>query len=140
MAANRQQAQPAIWSTSTLPVVLIIAAMIVGVAALLPLVQSSGATSTGGRIRELDQLRQDWQARLYEQEVRVAQLGSLERIEREARLRLKMGPPREIHYFSVDAQAPAPHRLPARFLPDERPQTEAGSSLWEDILDWLPVP
>jgi hypothetical protein len=135
----RTQAAPRFWSPN-LPVILIVAAMAVGLAALLPLVQTSGATTTAGRIRELQQERRDWQAQLHEQEVRVAQMGSLERIEREARERLKMVPPTEIHYFSVDASAPEPHRLPSRFLPEEPADSEPGSSLWEDIAGWLPLP
>lgn len=142
MAANPRQAHatPGIWSSSTLPVLLIVAAVAVGIAALLPLVQSSGATSTAGHIRQLQQEREDWQARLHEQEVKVARLGSLERIDQEARIRLKMGPPTIVHYFSVDAPAPAPHRLPARFLPPQDAPVEPGDTLWKDIADWLPLP
>lgn len=125
---------------STLPVVLIIAAMIVGMAAFLPLVQSSGATTTGGNIRRLEQEREDWSARLQEQEITVAELGSLTRIEQEARTRLKMAPPEEVHYIRVDAPAPAPHRLPSRYLPEQPGHTDAGSSLWEDAFGWLPIP
>jgi cell division protein FtsL len=120
--------------------VLIIAAVLVGIAALLPLVQNSLATSTGGSISRLEQEREDWKARLNEQEIQVAQLGSLARIEREARERLKMVEPAEVNYLSVDAPAPAPHKLPSRYLPPEPPQPETGSSLWEDALGWLPLP
>jgi hypothetical protein len=123
-----------------LPVFLLIGAMAVGLAAMLPLIQTSGATNTAGRIRELNQAREDWEARLHEQELRVAELGSLDRIEKEARERLRMGPPKEIHYISVDAPPPEPHRLPSRFLPKEEAPNDAGSSLWEDIVDWLPGP
>jgi hypothetical protein len=142
MATNpRPQARTAPgFLTGNLPVILIVAAMVVGLAALLPLVQTSGATTAAGRIRQLEQERRDWQAQLHEQEVRVAQLGSLERIEKEARERLKMVPPAETHYFRVDAPAPAPHRLPSRFLPEEPPDTDTGASLWEDIAGWLPFP
>ena len=143
MAANpRPQARPApgVWSSTTLPVILIVAAVIVGVAALLPLLQSSGATSTAGHIRELEQQREDMEALLHQQEIEVARLGSLERIEQEARIRLKMGPPEAIRYFSVDAVAPAPHRLPSRFLPPQEPTGDTGESLWDDVVDWLPLP
>jgi len=143
VAANpRQQAHPApgVWSSSTLPVILIVAAVVVGIAALLPLLQSSGATSTAGHIRGLEQQREDMEALLHQQEVEVARLGSLERIEQEARIRLKMGSPRTIHYFSVDAAAPAPHRLPSRFLPPQEQPGDTGTSLWEDVIDWLPTP
>jgi hypothetical protein len=136
----RQHAQTGFWGSTNLPVALLIAAMVVGVAALLPLVQTSGATNTAGHIRQLEQDREDWEARLHEQEITVAELGSLNRIEKEARERLRMGPPKEIHYISVDAPPPEAHRLPSRFLPEEVQKSDAGSSLWDDIVDWLPGP
>ncbi len=138
----RHTAQPAsrFLGNSSLPVILLFAAMAVGTAALLPLVQISGATNTGGHIRVLQQEKADWEARLHEQEIAVAELGSLDRIEKEARERLRMGPPKEVHYISVDAPPPEPHRLPSRFLPEEQNPSDAGSSLWDDIRDWLPGP
>lgn len=142
MATPRQQARavPSTWVTGTLPIILIFATMVVGIAALLPLVQSSGATSTAGHIRVLEQQREDWQARLHEQEVTVAELGSLDRIDKEARERLKMGPPTDVNYISIDAPAPAPHRMPGRFLPDQPNQVSAGDSLWKALTDWFPFP
>lgn len=125
---------------TTLPVLLIGATLAVGVAGLLPLVQSSGVTTTGGRVWQLEQQRNDWQARLQEQEVEVAHLGSLERIEKEARERLKMAPPTEIHYISVDVLGPAPNRIPSRFLDDRPKESGAGDNLWEEIASWLPLP
>lgn len=124
----------------TLPVVMAIAAVIIGLAALLPLVQSSGSTTTAGQISQLQQEREDWQARLQEQEIKVAQLGSLSRIEQEAKTRLKMEAPKNVRYIRVDAAPPAAHRLPSRFLPQPTPQSHAGSSLWDDIIDRLPFP
>jgi len=135
----RQHARPGVWSSTNLAVALLVAAMVVGVAALLPLVQTSGATNTTGRIRQLEQDRVDWEARVHEEEVAVAELGSLDRIGKEARERLRMGPPAETHYISVDAPPPEPHRLPSRFLP-EASKSNTGSSLWEDITNWLPGP
>ncbi|MEX0682373.1 MAG: hypothetical protein WD904_09680 [Dehalococcoidia bacterium] len=143
MAANGDHttsAIPGVLGGSSLPVILIVAAVIVGVAALLPLVQTSIATTTGGSISRLEREREDWQARLHEQEVSVAQLGSLERVEREARDRLQMVTPDNVNYLRVDAPAPAPHRLPSRYLPAEPAQPDTGSSLWEDVFGWLPVP
>ena len=78
MAANRQgsSAIPEVLQDSNIPVILILVTLVVGIAALLPLVQTSLATSTGGNVARLEQLREDWQARLHEQEVNVAKLGS----------------------------------------------------------------
>jgi hypothetical protein len=124
----------------TLPIVLMVAAVLIGLAALLPLVQSSGSTSTSGRISQLQRERQDWQAQLQEEELKIARIGSLAHIQQEATTRLKMVPPTSVRYIRVDAAAPAPHHLPSRFLPEPTPPSHAGSSLWDDIVDHLPIP
>ena len=141
MAANRQRssAMPEVLQGTNIPVILILAALVVGIAALLPLVQTSLATSTGGNVSRLEQLREDWQARLHEQEVSIARLGSLDRIESEAKVRLKMVAPDSVTYLRVDAPPPAPHKLPSRYLPVEKGPVE-GESLWEDFFGWLPLP
>lgn len=124
-----------------LPVVLTIAAMVVGIAALLPLVQSSESTSTAGNIRQLEQDKTEWQMRLQELEVDIARLGSLDWIEAQARVRLKMRPPEETMYINVDAPPPEARRIPSRFLPKESvAEPETSSSVWEDLFGWLPLP
>jgi cell division protein FtsB len=141
MASNQRrevQATPTIWGFASLPVILLIAAMIVGLAALLPLVQSSGATTTAGSITQLQQQHDDWQARLEEEQAKIAQLSSMNTIRQEATTRLKMVEPAETHYITVDASAPAPDPLPSRLLPQQQPPATAGKSLWDDILDRLP--
>jgi cell division protein FtsL len=141
MASNQRreaQAAPTIWGFASLPLILLIAAMIVGLAALLPLVQSSGATTTAGSITQLQQQHDDWQARLEEEQANVARLSSLNTIRQEATTRLKMVEPAEKRYITVDAPAPAPDPLPSRFLPQQQPAPAAGKSLWEDIIDRLP--
>ena len=137
---HRQDAAAGLIPNGNLAVALAIAAMLVGLAAMLPLVQSSGSTTTAGQIGQLQQERADWTARLQEQEIKVAQLGSLAHIEQEARTRLKMVEPETVHYIRVPAAAPVPHHLPSRFLPQPSAESRAGSSLWDDILDRLPVP
>ena len=141
MAADRRgsSAIPDVLQGTNIPVILILAALVVGIAALVPLVQTSLATSTGGNVSRLEQLREDWQARVHEQEVSVAKLGSLDRIESAAKVRLKMVAPDAVTYLRVDAPAPAPHELPSRYLPDEKEPVESGS-LWEDFFGWLPLP
>ncbi len=122
-----------------LPVMLIFAAMAVGIAALLPLVQSSDATTIGGNVHTLQRERADWQARLGTLEVEVATLGSLARIEQEA-ARRNMGPPKDVGYLSVNAPPPEERRLPSRYLPQEKSPAEPGSSLLEEVFGWLPLP
>ena len=139
MAANRQRSSAIPLQDSNIPVILILVTLVVGIAALLPLVQTSLATSTGGSVSRLEQLREDWQAQLHEQELRVAQLGSLDRIDGEARGRLKMVTPDSVTYLLVDAPAPAPIKLPRRYLTEETGPVE-GESLWEEFFGWVPLP
>ena len=125
----------------SLSVLLAASAMAIGLAALLPLVQSSDATSTNGNIQRLEQQKADWQARLHELELGVASLGSLDRIEREARERLKMTEPGETRYLTMDVPAPGERRLPSRFLPPQSAeQKRSASSIWEKLFGWLPLP
>lgn len=124
----------------SLPVLLTVCALVIGLAALVPLIQSSDATSTNAKIQQLEQERSDWQARVHELELDVAYLGSLDRIENEAKGRLKMVAPQEVHYLTVDVPAPAERRLPSRFLPPQPQKKESGSSLWDRLFGWLPSP
>jgi cell division protein FtsL len=126
--------------SSGLPVALSLAAVIIGIAALLPLIQSSGATSKAGRVNALEEERTASQARLRELEVEVARLGSLDRIEQEARTRLGMEEPKETHFIPVDVPGPQPLKAPSRYLPAEPQHPHTSSSLWEDIFGWLPLP
>jgi hypothetical protein len=137
---HRQDTAAGIIPNGSLAVALAVAAMIVGAAALLPLVQSSGSTATSGQIGRLQQEREDWRARLQEQEVRVAQLSSLAHIENEARTRLEMVEPESVRYILVPAAAPVPHRVPSRYLPEPTSPPDAGKSVWDEILDRIPVP
>lgn len=124
-----------------LPVVLIVAAMVVGIAALLPLVQSSESTSTAGDIRRLEEERTAWQTQLQELEIEVAGMGSLDRIEKEARTRFKMTTPEHTEYIPVDAAPPEARKIPSRYLPKGTvAEPTSGSSVWEDVFGWLPLP
>ena len=139
MAAAGRQPAPGtgILRSPALPVVLILAACAIGVTALLPLIQSSSATSTAGDVRALEAERNDQRARLRALELEIAQLGSLPRIEQEAAARFKMGPPKILNYIAVDAPAPEAPRIPSRYLGEEPPKDSDSSSLFEDIADWL---
>jgi cell division protein FtsL len=124
-----------------MPLVLTIALVAIGLAALLPLLQSSQATTTGYSIRELERQRNDWQARIHELEAEVASLASLDRIENEARDRLKMQAPEDTVYITVDLPAPESQPIPERFLPPKNQETTQGDkSWWQSLLDLLPLP
>lgn len=100
------------------------AALLIAAAALLPVVQSSNATTTGHRIRELEAEKAAAQASIHSLETSVAQLGSLERIDREARDRLGMAPAGRTVMVAATEPAPPTRRVPARYLPLDagRPQ------------------
>ena len=124
-----------------LPVVLTVAAMLVGIAALLPLLQSSETTSTAGNILQMEREKAGWQTQLQELELTVAGMGSLDHIEREAKRRFRMTTPEEVVYILVDSPPPEARRIPSRyFAQDETVETGTGSSVWEDLIGWLPFP
>jgi cell division protein FtsL len=123
-----------------MPTLLIIAALVIGSAALIPLVQSAIATSTNGNVHRLEQQRDDWQAKTQELELEVATMASLDRIEKKARAELKMAEPKETRYITVEATAPEQRKLPSRYLPPKADEKQAGPSIWEQLLDWLPLP
>jgi cell division protein FtsB len=124
-----------------MPVVLTIAIVVVGLAGLLPLLESSQATSTGYSIRQLERQRNDWEARSHELEAEIASLVSLDRIEREARERLHMEVPEHTVYITVDVASPASQPVPDRFLPPkEQESVEENQSWWQSLLDLLPFP
>ena len=144
MAANKVHQQRALprATTSNLPAALAIAAVIVGLSALLPLVQSSGATTTNGRLQALGHRQEEWEIRLHELQVEVATLGGLERIEAEAKNRFNLVLPRETFYLPLEHPLPSNRVIPMRFLPsheqpDDLPEED---SILESFFGWLPIP
>lgn len=121
----------------SLPLLLALALLAVGLAALLPLTQFSGATTTNADIQRLERQRADLQARIHEMEIEIATLGGLDRIEREARERLRMAPPKETIYLVIEEPGPEPRRLPSRFLPPPAGSDLSGRAWWERLIDWL---
>lgn len=130
-----------VFSGLSFPVLLVIASVLVGLAALLPLVQSSGATSTAGTVHQLEEEKADWRARTRQLELEIATLGSLSRIEQEAAARFKMMAPKDVRYIRVDAPPPEGRRLPSRFQPEGAESSKKESStLWDDLFGWIPTP
>jgi cell division protein FtsL len=123
-----------------MPVLLIISALLIGMAALIPIVQSSIATTTSGNVTKLEQQRDDWRARVQDLELEVATMAGLNRIEETARTKLKMVDPADTRYIAVDAPAPEPRKLPSRYLPPEPAQPKPGPSILDRIVDLLPLP
>ncbi len=131
---------PEFLRSPSLPTLLIISALAIGTAALLPLVQSSIATTTNGNVHRLEQQRDDWQARIQETELEVATMAGLERIEKTAKTDLNMVEPKETLYITAAAEPPEPRRLPSRYLPSAPEEGHSDPAIWEQLLDWLPLP
>jgi len=124
-----------------MPVVLTIALVAIGLAGLLPLLQSSQATTTGYSIRELERQRSDWEARIHELEAEIASLAALDRIEKEARQRLDMEVPEHTVYLTVDVAGPESQPIPDRFLPPKKQESaKENQAWWQSLLDLLPFP
>ena len=143
LTANKGQRQGAIprASSSNLPVALVAAVVVIGLAALIPLTQSSGVTTTNARLQVLEQQQGDWEARLHEIQVEVATLGGLGRIEEEAQIRLKMTAPAETVYLEIDAPPLEGQAILDRFLPEPQTSEELDDgSVIGKLFGWIPLP
>src|SRR5687768_4795020 len=80
-----------------------IAAVLIAAAAiaLLQVFQSSSFTNTGQTLQELEKDQSQVQARVRHLEAEIAALSSLDRVERAARDRLGMAPPKTTIYVAV---------------------------------------
>lgn len=128
---------PELLRTANLPTLLIFSALAIGLAALVPLVASSIATTTNGSVHRLEQERLDWEARVQERELEVAASAGLNHVEAIAKNQLNMVEPKETRYITVPVPAPEPRRLPARYLPPSLEETESEPALWERVVDWV---
>ncbi|MEE9277797.1 MAG: hypothetical protein V3V06_05255 [Dehalococcoidia bacterium] len=110
----------------------------IALAALLPVLQSSQATSTGAELRALERARAAQQAQIRQLASQVGELAALARVETVARERLGLTPAHPTTVLSVDD--PPPDRLlPARFLPRREPVVETELPWWRQLVDVLIV-
>lgn len=114
--------------------VVIAAAVVVMIAATVPLVQDSGATARGYDLRDMERTRDDWQARVHGLESDLAELGSLDRIEREATRRLGMVVPETTIYIETSVSGPADVSAPSYLVPAADAGEPAGSRPWWERL------
>ncbi|MHB8577978.1 MAG: hypothetical protein ACYDCQ_21920 [Dehalococcoidia bacterium] len=120
VAVTGKQTKSAIAAIGT-PLTLLGAAGLILAAMLLPVVQSSDATTTGYTIRRHEQELSDINAHVYQLQAEVAQLGSMGRIASEA-TRLGMLPGGQSAVpVTVNYAPPAKVVLPRRFVPDDIP-------------------
>lgn len=113
---------------------------LMGLAGLLTLAQSSRVTTAGYRLRQLEQSRLQQQAQVNLLEAEVAEMASLERIQREASRRLLMGPPQEVIYIRVAEPQPDIKHVPDRFFPPSPPPEVPKNPWWKTLLRLLPLP
>ncbi|MFN8559095.1 MAG: hypothetical protein U0531_17740 [Dehalococcoidia bacterium] len=114
------------------------AALVAG-AAMLPVVQASNTTTAGYETRRLAQQKLDLQAAIYNTQTEVAELGSLERIERDAIGRLGMVSAGRTGVITVATPRDTSWHVPARYLIEEPATGEepAPVPFWQTVLDRL---
>ena len=112
------------------------AIVIAGLAAMLPVLQNSTATSRGFDVQRLqnEQTRINGDIRLLEAD--VAQLTSLPRIQRRA-AEIGLGPAETPIYVTIDEPGPAPAKIPAEYLPGPAPKTDEPESWLHSLLKWV---
>ncbi|HXF50584.1 MAG TPA: septum formation initiator family protein [Dehalococcoidia bacterium] len=93
------------------------AAALLVLASLWQVLQTSDATTTGFAIQRLERQREALQAEVHNLEADVAELSSLDRIDREARERLGLVPPARTVYLKLDRPVPERQGIPTRYQP-----------------------
>lgn len=111
---------------------------LVGVSAMLPVLQNSTATSRGFEIQELQAERAQLDGDLRVLETDVAALTSLERLQRRA-AELGLHPAGPSIFLTVAEAGPAPAKIPAEYLPDPAPKRGGTESWWRSLVRWLPL-
>lgn len=114
---------------------------LVAAAVLMPVLQNSDEAAQGYQIAALEQRKVDLDAQIYAEQAQIAQLGSLARIDGEARGRLGLVPQNSEIAVSVSVPKPAYRPIPNQYLPAE-PVTAHTSpqTLWQRLLRLLPLP
>ncbi len=119
---------------------LLLAGGVIFLAAAFPVLQASAVTQRSDRLLALQQRQDDLHAQVHSLEAEVAQLGSLQRIDSEARGRLGMVPANRALSVSVDVPAPEPGHLPASLQVATPPPEHSSGSILAQILNLLPLP
>lgn len=108
---------------------------LIALAILLPVMQNSDEAAQGYRIRSLQQQKADLDAQIYRTQSSIAQLGSLARVDSEARNRLGMIPATREVAVAVDVPQPSVRPLPNRYLPPPAsPPSKHQQSLWQRLV------
>lgn len=136
-----ETAARAVSEPSRLSIRFLVAALIlVGLAALLPVLVTSTATERGAALRSLEQQRAELRASVEGLEAEIAVLTSTDHIARDAKLRLGMVEPDRILYVTVEGAAPST-TIPERLLSSTSDSdTEPSDPWWRRLVDLLPRP
>ena len=106
-------------------------------AALLPVVQNSTATSRGFDIQSSQRQEAQLVGEIGLLEGEVASLTSLTRIERRAR-EIGLVPVPDPIFITVNEPGPAPAQLPSEYLPRPEARVVSSTPWWKSLVSWLP--
>ena len=113
------------------------AILVVGVSAMLPVLQNSIATSEGFQAQRSQAADATLRSQISVLESDVAQLTSLGRIERRAR-EIGLQPTSNPIYVHVDVAGPEPAKIPSEYLPPVAAKPQPPVSWWRSFIGWLP--
>lgn len=115
---------------------VVCAIVVLGIGAMLPVVQNSTATSDGFDIQRVqaEQARLNGDIRLLEAD--VASLSSLDRVRRRAEA-IGLVPGDRPIYIRVEEPGPAPAKLPTEYLPTSVRESDPPVSWWRSLLSWV---
>lgn len=106
---------------------------VLGISAILPVLQDSTATSRGFQIQEIQASNARTASQISQAEADVAGLTSLARIQRRAS-EIGLIPGEDPIYVTVTEPGPAPAKLPAEYLP-RASLSQAGPDSWWQASD-----
>ncbi|MGK2963984.1 MAG: hypothetical protein ACSLFM_00060 [Tepidiformaceae bacterium] len=111
---------------------------VLGIGAMLPVIQNSAATTRGFETQALQVERARIQGDIRVLESDVATLTSLDRVRQRA-AELGLGPATSPIFVEVDEAGPAPAKIPAEHLPAPTSPRGEGESWWRSLIGWLPL-
>ena len=115
------------------------AVLMVGMSAMLPVLQNSTATSRGFNMQHFQADETKLKGEISLVEANVAVLTSLSRIERRA-TEMGLGPTDNPIYVRVDIAGPAPAKIPSEYLPTHAPTRDEPEPWWRSLFNSLSLP
>jgi hypothetical protein len=118
---------------------LVAAVAVLGLSAMLPVLQNSSATSQAFETRDLRAQRDALNGDVNLLEADIARLTSLVRIERRA-ADIGLAPATSQVFVTVGEPGPAPAKIPAEYLPAPAAPGGRSAPWWQSLLRRLPLP